>query len=183
VENYAEVRKQCMQQWTALKQERQSWESHWRELSDYFLPRRSKFISRERRRQGAKKNDKIINSVGTFSVRTLGAGMMSGITSPARQWFRLTTDRPEPREVLKAVRTWLDDIERRLVASLMAKSNLYNSLPRCTRTWPSSARVAALRRGGPAQTSSAPTSSPSARTASPTTTGSKSTPSTATSSS
>jgi hypothetical protein len=125
VENYAEVRKQCMQQWTALKQERQSWESHWRELSDYFLPRRSKFLSGEKT-QGGKKNDKIINSVGTFSVRTLGAGMMSGITSPARQWFRLTTDDPSLAKY-SAVRTWLDDIERRLVL-LMAKSNLYNAL-------------------------------------------------------
>jgi hypothetical protein len=120
-----EVRKQCAQQWTSLKQERQTWEPHWRELSDYLLPRRSKFLSSEKT-TGARRNGNIINSTATFAVRTLGAGMMSGITSPARPWFQLTLEDPEMGKAAD-VRAFLDDAERRVLLR-MAKSNLYNSL-------------------------------------------------------
>jgi hypothetical protein len=53
--------------------------------------------------------------------------MMSGVTSPARPWFRLSTPDPDLAEY-GAVKDWLHDVSLRL-ATVFLKSNLYNALP------------------------------------------------------
>jgi hypothetical protein len=110
----------------ALRRERESFMPHWRDLSDYVLPRRSRFTLSERNR-GDRKNQKIIDSTATLSARNLQAGMMSGLTSPARPWFLLSTPDPELAE-FGPVKMWLDDVSRRM-RTIFLKSNLYNALP------------------------------------------------------
>jgi hypothetical protein len=111
---------------SALRRERESFMPHWRDLSDYVLPRRSRFTLAERNR-GDRKNQKIIDSTATLSARNLQAGMMSGLTSPARPWFLLSTADPELAE-FGPVKMWLDDVTR-LMRTVFLKSNLYNALP------------------------------------------------------
>jgi hypothetical protein len=53
--------------------------------------------------------------------------MMSGITSPARPWFRLSTPDPELIE-LGNVKNWTDDVRDRMNAVFL-RSNLYRVLP------------------------------------------------------
>jgi hypothetical protein len=53
--------------------------------------------------------------------------MMGGITSPARDWKRLSTASPELAED-KDVKTWLDTVNQRMT-TVFLKSNLYNVLP------------------------------------------------------
>src|SRR3990167_3045806 len=103
-------RKRIINRLSSLKQERSTWDSHWTELSDYVEPRRSRFSSSERN-QGSKKNENIVNDTATWSARVLASGMMSGITSPARPWFRLTTPDPDLAE-LGPVKEWLAFVER-----------------------------------------------------------------------
>src|SRR5512135_275052 len=76
-----------------LRDERSTWIQHWQELSDWIYPRRFRYLQTDRNK-GTKRNDKIINNKPTISVRVLQAGMMAGLTSPARPWFRLTTSDP-----------------------------------------------------------------------------------------
>lgn len=110
----------------ALRTERESFIPHWRDLSDYIMPRRSRFTITERNK-GDRRNKKIIDSTATLAVRNLQAGMMSGLTSPARPWFSLTT--PDPTLVdYGPVKSWLDDVTRRM-RTIFLKSNLYNALP------------------------------------------------------
>ncbi|MEO1193594.1 MAG: portal protein [Pseudomonadota bacterium] len=109
----------------ALEQERQSWQSHWRELADYILPRRVRFLSSERNR-GDKINAKILDATGTLAARTLASGMMSGITSPSRPWFRLTL-RDRQIQQGAAVKTWLWQAEAQ-IRQLFAASNVYNAI-------------------------------------------------------
>ena len=111
--------------WAALKTERSTFFGHWQELSEYILPRRGRFLA-TKVNDGSKKNGKIIDSTGTLAVRTLSAGMMSGITSPARPWFRLGTHDPEVMES-GAVKEWVHIVEKRM-QDVFARSNLYNSL-------------------------------------------------------
>lgn len=110
----------------SLKKERQSWEPYWRDLSDFILPRRSRFLTNQRNR-GDKRNQKIINNVGTMAARTLKSGMHSGITSPARPWFRLTTPDPDMAEY-GPVKDWLYQVIQRM-QTVFARSNIYNTLP------------------------------------------------------
>lgn len=109
-----------------LENERQSFIGHWRELADYVLPRRPRFLLTETNR-GERKNQKIIDSTATLACRTLRSGLMSGITSPARPWFRLTIEDAGLAES-GAVKLWLSTVTDRMI-TVFLRSNLYNSLP------------------------------------------------------
>jgi hypothetical protein len=109
-----------------LENERATFLQHWRDLSDFILPRRARFTVTDANK-GDRRNQKIIDSTATLAARTLRSGMMSGVTSPARPWFRLTTSDPKLSE-LASVKGWLDEVTR-LMSTTFLKSNLYNVLP------------------------------------------------------
>jgi hypothetical protein len=110
----------------AMESERTSFMSHWRDLNDYILPTRARFTTTDNNR-GNRRTGKIIDSTGTIAARTLGSGMMSGITSPARPWFRLTTPDPDLAE-FGAVKEWLYVTTERL-RWILLRSNFYNRAP------------------------------------------------------
>ena len=109
-----------------LLTERSSFDAHWRELSDYLMPRRTRFLSNDRNR-GDKRSQYIIDSTARFAVRTLQSGLHAGLTSPARPWFQLTVPDPSMRE-REDVKVWLEDVTQRM-RMVFADSNLYNCLP------------------------------------------------------
>jgi len=118
-------RKLLLSRWAQLRTERESWMSHWKEISDYLLPRAGRFFVQDRNR-GAKRHNNILDNTGTRALRVLAAGMMAGMTSPARPWFRLTTSIPELDESA-AVKAWLANVTR-LMLMIFAKSNTYRAL-------------------------------------------------------
>lgn len=111
--------------WTALKTERSSWIDHWKEISDYLLPRSGRFFTSDRNK-GERRHNSIYDSTGTRALRVLAAGMMAGMTSPARPWFRLTTSDPDLDES-SAVKQWLADVQR-LMLMVFSKGNTYRAL-------------------------------------------------------
>lgn len=118
-------RDRLLSRWTALKNERSSWDSHWREISENLLPRSGRFFLDDKNK-GDKRHNKIYDNTGPRALRVLAAGMMAGMTSPARPWFRLTTSIPELDESA-AVKAWLADVTR-LMLMVFAKSNTYRAL-------------------------------------------------------
>ena len=118
-------RDKLLQRWSALKTERASWDSHWREIADYLLPRSGRFTTSDTNR-GTKRHNNIYDNTGTRSLRVLAAGMMAGMTSPARPWFRLTTSIPELDESA-AVKKWLADVTS-MMLMVFARSNTYRAL-------------------------------------------------------
>ena len=115
-------RKKLQSRWGALKDERSSWIDHYREISEHVLPRSGRFLTADRNK-GDRKHNSIYDSTGTRALRILAAGMMAGMTSPARPWFRLTTSVPELDESA-AVKRWLADVTR-MMQMVFAKSNTY----------------------------------------------------------
>ncbi|MBP6564004.1 MAG: phage head-tail adapter protein [Burkholderiales bacterium] len=109
-----------------LKTERSGFDSHWKSVSEFLLPRSGRFFVTDRNRNGASSWNKIIDSTATRAAGTLAAGMMAGMTSPARPWFRLGTPDPE-LNTFAPVKQWLDDV-RKLLLMVFAKSNTYRSL-------------------------------------------------------
>ena len=110
---------------TELNQERSSWMSHWEEISRVLLPRSGRFFTSDRNR-GEKRHNDIYDNTGTRALRVLGAGMMSGATSPARPWFRLATSDPE-LNAFHPVKLWLADTTA-LMQRVFQKSNTYRAL-------------------------------------------------------
>lgn len=106
--------------------ERSSFIGHWTDLGNYILPRRPRFTISDRNR-GDRRNQKIIDSTATLAARTLRSGMMSGVTSPARPWFRLTTNDQKLAES-GDVKIWLNEVTE-LMRTVFLRSNVYNTLP------------------------------------------------------
>jgi hypothetical protein len=98
----------------------------WRELADYFLPKRYVWLQSdaERRVRNAK-NPYILDSTGTKSARVLASGMMNGVTSPSRPWFRLRV--PGFDDEGGPFTQWADEVAR-LMMKVMGESNFYNSM-------------------------------------------------------
>lgn len=109
----------------ALRSERTSFIALWRELSDYHLAHRGRFLTSDRNK-GYKRNTKQINNTSRLAARTLASGMMSGITSPARPWFRLSTGDKQLDDV-DGVKRWLHKVELTMY-KVFSSSNTYNSL-------------------------------------------------------
>lgn len=110
---------------SALWTERSSWISHWREISDFQQPRAGRFVASDRNR-GDKRSNHILDNTAVFGARTLAAGLMSGVTSPARPWFRLEI---EDRDLMEsgAVKSWLHETGA-LIRRIFSASNVYRSL-------------------------------------------------------
>jgi len=109
-----------------LRNDRQPYWTLWRELADYYLPKRYVWLqsAREQRVRSAK-NPYILDSTGTFAARTLAGGMMNGITSPSRPWFKLRI--PGYDDDGGPVSLWCDEVARRMMW-VMGESNFYNSM-------------------------------------------------------
>ena len=119
------ARSRYLNRWNALTNERSEWIEHWKELSSHFLPRTGRFFVDEVNRGDKRWND-IYDSSATRALRTLSAGMMSGMTSPARPWFRLAIPDTELMEYTP-VKLWLNEVTKRM-RDVFARSNTYRSL-------------------------------------------------------
>lgn len=122
------TREEMLRRHSALKSERSSWWPHWREISDNLLPRAGRYFASDRNR-GQKRHNAIYDSSATRALRILAAGMMGGMTSPARPWMRLSiADKALERS--PKVKQWLADVTR-LQLEIFSKSNTYRALHSC----------------------------------------------------
>lgn len=121
----ATERDKYLTRWQALTNERSSWVEHWRELSDYFQPRAGRFFVTDVN-NGSKRHNNIYDSTGTRALRVLAAGMMAGMSSPARPWFRLAIPDSDLMEY-DPVRLWLNEVTKRM-RDVFARSNAYRSM-------------------------------------------------------
>ncbi|HEV8474586.1 MAG TPA: portal protein [Methylomirabilota bacterium] len=119
-------RQRYEQQKQALLSERSTFDAHWKELADYFFPRRTRFMITDRNR-GDRRSQNIIDSAPRFAARTLASGLHAGLTSPARPWMKLSTPDRELNDY-PPVKEWLFTVTRRML-DVLQKSNLYNVLP------------------------------------------------------
>ena len=116
---------QLYTRWGALRTERATWLAHWKEISDYLLPRSGRFFLQDHDK-GWRRHNNIYDSTGTRALRVLGAGLMGGATSPARPWFRLATTDPDLMRY-QPVKLWLSNVQRGML-DIFSKSNTYRSL-------------------------------------------------------
>ena len=108
-----------------LDLERSSFLPHWRDLAEFIAPRRPRFTITDVN-SGERRSSNIIDGSATYAMRTLRSGMMSGVTSPARQWFRLSMPDPELSE-FGPVKDWLYTVGQRM-STIFLKSNLYGKI-------------------------------------------------------
>lgn len=113
---------------------RQSWwTQNWSDLAQFLLPKRSIWLTQSaggvptpnNMTRGREINQSIVDPTGTFAVRVCAAGLMSGLASPSRPWFKIKPKFKgfEPDDEGKR---WMDEVESRIY-TVLAESNFYNS--------------------------------------------------------
>ncbi len=110
--------------WKELDDQFMTWKSYFKEITDYALPRRGKYIDDGASAHGGeKRHSQIFDGTATRAIRMAAAGIQGSLTSPARPWFRLL---PPDLSMMKtsAVRGWLQSVER-LLYQIYARSNFY----------------------------------------------------------
>lgn len=121
------LKKQAEGRLMGLRTNRYSWWTHGRELADYLLPRRYRWlITPNMMARGSPINQHILDSTGTLAARNLASGMMSGISSPTRPWFKLKIGRIDST-MTSPVSLWLAECER-LMMLVFQESNFYNAV-------------------------------------------------------
>jgi hypothetical protein len=121
------LRKHVEGRMIGLRTNRYSWWTHGRELADFFLPRRYKWlITPNQMGRGSPINQHILDSSPTLAARNLASGIMFGVTNPTSPWFRFGLGRmnstsPSP------VGVWLKEVEEMMML-VFQESNLYQAL-------------------------------------------------------
>ncbi len=108
------------------------WFQNWSDLSTFLLPRRSIYLTQgaggiptlSNMGRGREINQSILDPTGTFAVRVCAAGLMSGLASPSRPWFKISP-KIKNFEPDDAGKQWMDEIENRIY-TVLAGSNFYN---------------------------------------------------------
>lgn len=133
-------RKRIEKLFSQLQNERHAFEARWEDIADYMAPSRPQWDNRGVATTGLTTDQdvgiqankppdysNVIDSTATFSGRTLGAGMMSGLTSPARKWMEMAID--EVAEMLyPELADWLY-LATNALLDIFGASNLYKVLP------------------------------------------------------
>ena len=118
----------------SLRTWRQSWwTQNWSDLAEFILPRRSIWLTQStgglptpnNMTRGRPINSAIMDPTATLAARVCSAGLMSGLASPSRPWFKVMPSQKN-FEIDTDARAWLDETESRMYA-VMAGSNFYNA--------------------------------------------------------
>ena len=97
------------------------WYQNFTDLSQFILPRRSIWLTQSvggvptpnSMQRGREINQSIVDPTATFAVRVCAAGLMSGLASPSRPWFKVST-MVRNFEPDAAGKEWMDEVENRM---------------------------------------------------------------------
>ena len=79
--------KQVIEKYESLKEQRSTWEDHWQDLANYFLPRKSNITLK--RTRGDKRHDQIFDGTATHALELLSASLNGMLTNTISPWFVL----------------------------------------------------------------------------------------------
>jgi hypothetical protein len=111
---------------TQLKKGGDQYTKQWTDLRDFHAPHRGSFTGDQPDRVTGFNYQKQLSGHPGRCARTLASGMVSGLTSPSRPWFRLELESRDLSNI-PSVRMWLDEVQKRMLA-VFAKSNVYGAL-------------------------------------------------------
>lgn len=131
---WAELRGHLENRLSALRTWRYSWwNNNWNDLAEFILPRRSLWLTQNmggtptpnNMSRGKPINSAIVDPTATLAARVCSAGLMSGLASPSRPWFKVIPGIKNV-DIDGPARNWLDEVEDRIY-TVLSGSNFYNS--------------------------------------------------------
>lgn len=121
------VRSHCAQRMESMRGYRLSWWAHWAQLSEMFNPRRYRwFVTPNQYNKGSPMNQSIVDETGFLAADVLATGMLSGLTSPTKPWFKLSIQGVDDSDEGPAA-VWLAECTKRMQEAY-GQSNFYEML-------------------------------------------------------
>lgn len=119
------LRQYTLERLEALRSDRSMYLDDWRDCSDFGLGVRAKFLSESRDRNKRERNEQLYNETAVLDSNILASGMMAGITSPSRPWFKLGTPDPDMMNY-GPVKNYMSKVEM-IMQTIFSRSNFYRS--------------------------------------------------------
>ena len=111
----------------ALQEQRKTYEDRWKSIRDYQLPYLGIFDNTgDKTNKGRRKDFKIANGVAWLSNSAFSAGIMSGLTPPSRDWFKLGFSNFNAEDDVQVAR--ILDERQEILKHVLHRSNFYNSV-------------------------------------------------------
>lgn len=104
---------------------RAQWDSQYAQLRAFFAPRNGR-TDPSNVNSGEREDQYIINECGLLALRILASGMLTGMSSQTRPWFKVKIPDKRYDDDLEA-QAWLEDIAQ-VVRDTCQKSNYYQTL-------------------------------------------------------
>ena len=82
-----DLTKKLLTRFSRLAGQRQNWETHWQEVADYMMPRKSDVT--KKRTRGDKRMELIFDSSPLQALELLAASLHGMLTNPSTPWFTL----------------------------------------------------------------------------------------------
>ena len=111
------------------RRESDKWIERWKAIRDYQLPYVGDFDDEGKKDPAGRKDLMMIQGTPWIAAQIFASGVMSGLTPPSRQWFRLTFSR-QALENETRFQQVLDE-RQEIMYSVLSKSNFYNAVHSC----------------------------------------------------
>jgi hypothetical protein len=123
-QDHSTLVKECRRRLAYLKQQRTTWDTHWKEVRDHIFPWAGSWLDSDQKNDGGKKTDPIV-STGREALGTLAAGMQGGLTPRSERWFGLRLGMDGQDDSDQPTKAWLDRCTS-LILDILAQSNFYH---------------------------------------------------------
>jgi len=98
----------------------------WKDLAQYILPNRPRFLKSDVRKRSKERYGRIRDNTATRASGVAASGLLAGLAGPSRPWFNMETTRPALSDD-HATKVWLERV-RDVVLAVFDRSNFYTAL-------------------------------------------------------
>jgi len=116
--------KMVIERYKTLKAQRVTWEDHWQEIADYFLPRKANIT--EKHTAGDKRHDQIFDGTATHALELLSASLNGMLTNTISPWFVLKF-RNQMAADNDAANEWLESCAK-IMQQVFSRSNFQQEI-------------------------------------------------------
>jgi len=116
--------KMVMERYKTLKAQRVTWEDHWQEIADYFLPRKANIT--EKHTKGDKRHDQIFDGTATHALELLASSLNGMLTNTISPWFVLKF-RNQMAADNDAANEWLETCAK-IMQQVFSRSNFQQEI-------------------------------------------------------
>jgi hypothetical protein len=116
--------KMIIDKFETLKTQRATWEDHWQDIANYFLPRKSNITVK--RTKGDKRHDQIYDGTATHALELLASSLNGMLTNTISPWFLLKF-RTEAMNQEDEAREWLESCAK-IMQQVYQRSNFQQEI-------------------------------------------------------